>query len=128
MAQQQAVELVMPDGQVVWAMVERQGGPRDTGFGEQVAQKIEGFQQSLQAVTANVRTAVAAGQPDEVSVEFGLELAAGKHGVVAALAGVGGKATFKVGLKWTAQAPGTVASPSGGTAAAPPVPPSPAGA
>ncbi|WP_406165098.1 hypothetical protein OIE52_50460 [Streptomyces canus] len=98
---QQPIELAMPDGQMVWAMVERQG-PRDTGLGDQVAQRIEGFQESLHAVAANVRTAVATVRPDEVGVEFGLELAAGKHGVVAALTGVGGKATFKVTLKWTA--------------------------
>jgi hypothetical protein len=101
---QQPIELAMPDGQLVWAMVERQG-PRDTGLGDQVAQRIEGFQESLHAVAANVRTAVAAVRPDEVGVEFGLELAASKHGVVAALTGVGGKATFKVTLKWAATAP-----------------------
>lgn len=98
------MELAMPDGQMVWAMVERQG-PRDTGLGDQVAQRIEGFQESLRAVAANVRAAVATARPDEVGVEFGLELAAGKHGVVAALAGVGGKAAFKVTLKWTAPGP-----------------------
>jgi hypothetical protein len=101
---QQLVELAMPDGQTVWAMVERQG-PRDTGLGEQVTQRIEGFQESLRTVAANVRAAVATARPDEVGVEFGLELAAGKHGVVAALAGVGGKAAFKVTLKWTAPGP-----------------------
>ncbi|MGW4984120.1 CU044_2847 family protein [Streptomyces mirabilis] len=100
---QQPIELAMPDGQMVWAMVERQG-PRDTGLGDQVAQRIEGFQESLHAVAANVRAAVATARPDEVGVEFGLELAAGKHGVVAALTGVGGKAAFKVTLKWTATA------------------------
>ncbi|WP_053740739.1 CU044_2847 family protein [Streptomyces sp. NRRL WC-3618] len=76
---QQPIELAMPDGQMVWAMIERQG-PRDTGLGDQVAQRIEGFQESLHAVAANVRTAVATVRPDEVGVEFGLELAAGKHG------------------------------------------------
>ncbi|MGW2477057.1 CU044_2847 family protein [Streptomyces sp. NPDC001665] len=101
MVQQQPVELTMPDGQTVWAMVERQG-VRDTGLGDQVAQRVEGFQESLRTVAENVRAAVATTRPGEVSVEFGLELAAGKHGVVAAITGVGGKATFKVALKWTA--------------------------
>ncbi|OIJ63596.1 hypothetical protein WN71_032750 [Streptomyces mangrovisoli] len=93
----------MPDGQVIWAMVDGPAGrgPRDTGIGDQVVQRIEGFQESLHAVAENVRAAVANAKPDEVNVEFGLELAAGKHGVVAALTGVGGKATFKVALKWT---------------------------
>ncbi|MGW5481524.1 CU044_2847 family protein [Streptomyces sp. NPDC004008] len=125
MAQQQPIELAMPDGQVVWAMVERQG-PRDTGLGDQATQRIEGFQQSLHAVAENVRAAVATARPEEVSVEFGLELAAGKHGVVAALTGVGGKATFKVAMKWTAPAPDATASAQTATVVAPPTSPSPA--
>lgn len=124
----------MPDGQMVWAMVERQG-PRDTGLGDQVAQRLEGFKESVQAVASNVRTAVATARPDEVSVEFGLELAAGKHGVVAALTGVGGKATFKVTLKWAVTdsdpiqppqpGPGVLPDPSAATVSDPAQPPLP---
>ncbi|MFE0460449.1 CU044_2847 family protein [Kitasatospora sp. NPDC058965] len=102
---QQFVQLALPDGQLIWASVERAGGPRDTGLGDQLAKRIDGFQESLQAVATNVRDAVAKVGPHEVSVEFGLELAATEHGVVAAVTGVGGKATFKVALKWTGRAP-----------------------
>ncbi|BAJ26214.1 MULTISPECIES: CU044_2847 family protein [Kitasatospora] len=118
MQQQQLVELELPDGQTVWALVDGPSGPRDTGFGDQLATRVEGLRESLQAVASNVRDAVAAARPDEVSVEFGLELAAGRGGVVAALTGVGGKATFKVGLKWT----------SGGTPSAAVAPPEEAAA
>lgn len=121
MAQQQPVELTMPDGQTVWAMVERQG-VRDTGLGDQVAQRVEGFRESLHTVAENVRAAVATTRPGEVSVEFGLELAAGKHGVVAAITGVGGKATFKVALKWTASELAQAAPPQPEPAAVPPQP------
>ncbi|WP_285736939.1 CU044_2847 family protein [Kitasatospora phosalacinea] len=109
---QQLVELAMPDGQTVWALVEGPSGPRDSGLGEQLATRLEGLQESLHAVAANVRSAVAAVRPDEVSVEFGLELAAGRGGVVAALTGVGGKATFKVALKWTANGPSAEQPPA----------------
>ncbi|MFE2348601.1 CU044_2847 family protein [Kitasatospora cineracea] len=102
---QQLIELAMPDGQAVWALVDGPSGPRDTGLGEQLATRLEGLQESLHAVATNVRSAVAAARPDEVAVEFGLELAAGRGGVVAALTGVGGKATFKVTLKWTSSGP-----------------------
>ncbi|MGW3819111.1 CU044_2847 family protein [Streptomyces sp. NPDC005046] len=98
------VQLTMPDGQVMWATVEGAGGPRDSGLGDGIVERLEGFQQSLQAVASNVRSALAGARPEEISVEFGLELAAGKHGVVAAVTGVGGKATFKVTLKWSAEA------------------------
>ncbi|RPE36815.1 CU044_2847 family protein [Kitasatospora cineracea] len=102
---QQLIELAMPDGQAVWALVDGPSGPQDTGLGEQLATRLEGLQESLHAVATNVRSAVAAARPDEVAVEFGLELAAGRGGVVAALTGVGGKATFKVTLKWTSGGP-----------------------
>ncbi|MFJ4203512.1 CU044_2847 family protein [Streptomyces sviceus] len=101
----QLMQLVMPNGQLMWATVEGRGGPRDSGIGDRVVEKLEGFQESLQTVAANVQSALASARPDEVSVEFGLELAAGKTGVVAAVAGVGGKATFKVTLKWGAPGP-----------------------
>lgn len=126
MAQQQPVELTMPDGQTVWAMVERQG-VRDTGLGDQVAQRVEGFRESLHTVAENVRAAVATTRPGEVSVEFGLELAAGKNGVVAAITGVGGKAAFKVALKWTASelAPAAVSPPDPVTPSSVPPPTAP---
>ncbi|MFB7947164.1 CU044_2847 family protein [Kitasatospora phosalacinea] len=110
---QQLIELAMPDGQTVWALVDGPSGPRDSGLGDQLATRLEGLQESLHAVAANVRSAVAAARPDEVSVEFGLELAAGRGGVVAALTGVGGKATFKVALKWTANGPSAEQPPAG---------------
>ncbi|MFF8985062.1 CU044_2847 family protein [Streptomyces globisporus] len=96
----QLVQLTMPDDQIVWALVERPNGPQDSGLGDVMAARLEGFQDALRTVVSNVQAAVAVARPEEISVEFGLELAAGKHGVVAAVTGVGGKATFKVALKW----------------------------
>jgi hypothetical protein len=96
----QLVQLEMPDGQSVWAMVEAPDGPSDAGLGETAVEKLHGFQESLRALAANTRSAVAAAQPHEVTVEFGLELTVGKAGVFAALVGAGGKAAVKVTLKW----------------------------
>ncbi|MEV7815566.1 CU044_2847 family protein [Streptomyces flaveolus] len=47
-----------------------------------------------------MRSAVAEARPDGISVEFGLELAAGENGIVAALVGGSGKVAFKVTLSW----------------------------
>lgn len=96
----QLVQLEMPDGQLVWAMIEDSRGPSDAGIGEAVIEKLHGFHESLHALATNVRSAVAAAQPEEVTVEFGLELAVGKGGVFAALVGAGGTASTKVTLKW----------------------------
>jgi hypothetical protein len=115
----QLVQLEMPDGQIIWATVDEDEGPSDSGIGDRIVEKLHGFQDSLQIVASNVRSAVATARPDEVSVEFGLELAVGKDGVMAALVGGSGKAAFKVTLSWSGQ--GLPAAPP-----APLVPPQPA--
>lgn len=101
------MQLMMPDGQVVWAAVESagpgggSGGPSDAGLGERAVLHLRGFQESLRSVASSVHEALTTVQPDEISVSFGLELALSKHGIVAAIAGAGGKATFNVSLKWS---------------------------
>ncbi|MFI8520847.1 CU044_2847 family protein [Streptomyces sp. NPDC085481] len=100
----QLVQLEMPDGQVLWATVAEEDGPSDSGLGERLTEKLHGFQESLQVVATNVRDAVASARPDEVSVEFGLELAVGSEGVMAAVVGGSGKAAFTVTLTWNGAA------------------------
>ncbi|MFC9398224.1 CU044_2847 family protein [Streptomyces sp. NPDC057027] len=111
----QLVRLQMPDEKVIWATVDEEEGPSDSGLGEQIAEKLDGFQEALQTVASNVRNAVASARPDEISVEFGLELAVGESGIVAAVVGGSGKAAFKVTLTWSGQ----------GLPATPVVPPQP---
>ena len=96
------IKVELPDGQTVWAHVEPDG-PRDVGFGTR-AMKLHGFTEALQAVATNVRDAVRAARPNEVSVEFGIELSVGEEGLVAALAGVSGTTTLNVTMTWTAEA------------------------
>ncbi|MFJ3658274.1 CU044_2847 family protein [Streptomyces nigra] len=112
----QLVRLQMPDEQVIWATIDEDEGPSDSGLGERITEKLEGFQESLRTVASNVRSAVAEARPDAISVEFGLELAAADTGIVAALVGGSGKAAFKVTLSWS----GAPAAPP-----APVVPPQP---
>lgn len=116
---QKLMEVRLPDGETIWAKVEVPGGPQDTGILDGSARALRGLDLAVRAVAANVRQAVAEARPDEVSVEFGLELAVGKDGLVAALAGTSGTATISVTLTWTApgdtgaaQAQGTVQTPA----------------
>ncbi|MCF1598708.1 CU044_2847 family protein [Streptomyces muensis] len=95
------MEVQLPDGQAIWAQIESPGGPQDSGLFDGGARALRGFDTTLRSVAANVRDAVAQAAPGEVSVEFGLELALGKEGLVAALAGVSGTAAVKVTLSWT---------------------------
>ncbi|HEY9374131.1 CU044_2847 family protein [Streptomyces sp.] len=108
----QLVQLEMPDGRFIWATVAEDDGPSDSGLGDRFAEKLHGFHESLQVVATNVRDAVATARPDEVSVEFGLELAAGESGVVAALVGGSGKAAFKVTLTWNGSAQSAAPTPT----------------
>ncbi|MGW5058621.1 CU044_2847 family protein [Streptomyces sp. NPDC004096] len=102
---QQLVEVQLPDGEVVWAHVESPSGPQDSGLFDGGLQALRGFDQTLRSVAANVRQSVAQAAPEEVSVEFGVELAVGKDGLVAALAGTSGKAAIKVTLSWSGPSP-----------------------
>ncbi|WOX20439.1 CU044_2847 family protein [Streptomyces solicathayae] len=115
----QLVQLEMPDGQVLWATVAEDDGPSDSGLGDRLTEKLHGFHESLQVVATNVRDAVASARPDEVSVEFGLELAAGESGVVAALVGGSGKAAFKVTLTWNGVAEHAAPAPQAATGPVP---------
>ncbi|MFE7778500.1 CU044_2847 family protein [Streptomyces sp. NPDC057445] len=98
---QHLVEVQLPDGQAIWARVESPGGPQDSGLFDGGARVLRGFDATLRSVATNVRSAVAQAAPDEVNVEFGVELALGKDGLIAALAGTSGTAAVKVTLSWS---------------------------
>ncbi|MDH2424031.1 CU044_2847 family protein [Sphaerisporangium sp. TRM90804] len=110
---QQLVEVALPDGQTIWARVSVQPGPRDSGLFDGAVRTVKGFDTTLRAVAANVREAVAGAGPEQVSVEFGIEVAVGKDGLVAALAGASGTATLKVCMSWSSP-PQAEAGGSGG--------------
>ena len=93
------VEVELPDGQVIWADVRPETGPRDVGLGQRL--KLAGLSTVLRAVATNVQDGVRAVRPDEVTVEFGVELAVTPQGLVAALSGASGKATVAVTMKWS---------------------------
>ncbi|MEV7815567.1 hypothetical protein AB0P05_33365 [Streptomyces flaveolus] len=46
----QLVRLQMPDEQVIWATIDEGDGPSDSGLGERITEKLEGFQESLRTV------------------------------------------------------------------------------
>ncbi len=93
------MKIELPDGQVIWAQIQENTGPRDVGLRDQV-HKLRGLTETIQGVAHNVREGLEKIKPDEVTVGFGVELALGKDGLVAALAGVNGKAMLNVTLAW----------------------------
>jgi len=99
------VEVELPDGQVIWADVRPETGPRDVGLGQRL--KLDGLSEVLRAVATNVQDGVRAVRPDELTVEFGVELAVTPQGLVAALSGASGKATVAVTMKWQSRTAGS---------------------
>ncbi|MER7724116.1 CU044_2847 family protein [Streptomyces sp. NPDC096323] len=108
----------MPDGTPVWARISgaeeldrpEPGGLTftDTGFGD-IADRVQARVESLHSVVTSVARSLAvplrAVRPDEVSVEFGIELTAKSGKVVGLLADGEAKGAIKVTLTWNGGGP-----------------------
>ncbi|WP_330307248.1 MULTISPECIES: CU044_2847 family protein [unclassified Streptomyces] len=103
----------MPDGTPVWARIsgadelEGSGGLSftDTGFGERVEAQVESLQSVITSVARSLAAPLRAVRPDEVSVEFGIELTAKAGKVVGLLADGEAKAGITVTLTWNGGPP-----------------------
>jgi hypothetical protein len=132
----------MPDGTPVWARISgaeeldrpEPGGLTftDTGFGnltDQVQARVESLHSVVTSVARSLAVPLRAVRPDEVSVEFGIELTAKSGKVVGLLADGEAKGAIKVTLTWNGggppvdpPAPEPVPVPVPAQAPAPPVP------
>ncbi|MGW4231965.1 CU044_2847 family protein [Streptomyces sp. NPDC004980] len=131
----------MPDGTPVWARIsgaeelgEPAGGPTYTDIGyEDLTDRIQARVESLTGVVTSVARSLAeplrAVRPDEVSVEFGIELTAKAGKVVGLLADGEAKGAIKVTLTWSGGGPPATTPPPAATpqptAAPPPTTPRP---
>lgn len=122
--------IVLPDGTPVWARIsgaeelERPSVPTglsysDIGFAEQVQARVESLQGVVTGVARSLAEPLRAVRPDEVSVEFGIELTAKAGKVVGLLADGEAKGAIKVTLTWNG-------APPADTPTRPPAPPVPA--
>ncbi|MFD5820464.1 CU044_2847 family protein [Streptomyces sp. NPDC127038] len=99
----------MPDGTPVWARIsgadelEDPGGElslTDVGFAERVEAQVESLQSLITGVARSLAAPLRAVKPDEVGVEFGIELTAKAGKVVGLLADGEAKAAITVTLTW----------------------------
>lgn len=108
----------MPDGTPVWARISgaeeldrpESGGLTftDTGFGnlgDQVQARVESLHSVVTGVARSLAVPLRAVRPDEVSVEFGIELTAKSGKVVGLLADGEAKGAIKVTLTWSGGGP-----------------------
>ena len=98
------VEVELPEGRTMWVSVEAADIPRDVGMAERIGE-LPGVADAARWVATELMAGLRAVKPDRVSAEFGLELALGNRGLVAAVCGVGGKAGIKVTMTWGADGP-----------------------
>ncbi|WP_431781190.1 CU044_2847 family protein [Streptomyces chumphonensis] len=104
-------QLRLDDGTVVWARISEAqelrppGGYRDSALSGRVAELASGLSDTVRGVVRSVRMGMAAAAPDEVTVEFGLELAAQEGRLVSLLANAQGTASINVTLTWTERGP-----------------------
>ncbi|MET8944813.1 CU044_2847 family protein [Streptomyces sp. NPDC004542] len=117
----------LPDGTPVWARIsgaEELTVPSgelsftDTGFAERVEASVESLHSLVTGVARSLAGPLRAVRPDEVSVEFGIELTAKAGKVVGLLADGEAKAGITVTLTWNGSGPpdpaacGSAADPS----------------
>ncbi|WP_435809356.1 CU044_2847 family protein [Streptomyces seoulensis] len=112
----------LPDGTPVWARISGAGEPAyteelsytDTGFHERVEASVESLHSLITGVARSLAGPLSAVRPDEVSVEFGIELTAKAGKVVGLLADGEAKAALTVTLTWNGGPPEPGTAPGGG--------------
>ncbi|SCL44638.1 hypothetical protein GA0070606_0382 [Micromonospora citrea] len=120
------VKVQLPSGQQIWAQVT--DGPADVGAADALRSlSAEDLRDTIEGVAQSVAAAAESVLPDQVSLEFGLELSLKTGKLTSVLAEAAGKASLKLTLTWDTtggRAPGTRSAPgddetSGGTAGPP---------
>jgi hypothetical protein len=114
--------IALPDGTPVWARISGAGelsapagrlSYSDTGFAERVEASVESLHALVTGVARSLAEPLRAVRPDEVSVEFGIELTAKAGKVVGLLADGEAKAGITVTLTWNSGPPDLDAPPVG---------------
>ena len=109
------VEVELPTGEVIWARV-TVDGPQNVTSGGLQRLDVEDLRRTVRGVSATLRQAVEDLVPDEVEVEFGLELALKSGKLISLLAEAGATASAKVTLTWKNDAvPAAALTPGTGT-------------
>jgi hypothetical protein len=104
------VQLLLPGGETIWARVtvdDDDDGLHNVGSGVLQRLDVEDLRRTVRGVSGSVREALAGLVPDQLQVEFGLELAVKTGKLTSMLAEAGAMGSIKVTLTWNGQAPPT---------------------
>ncbi|MEJ3750059.1 CU044_2847 family protein [Actinomycetes bacterium KLBMP 9797] len=96
------LRIELPTGQQVWANVSA-NGPADVSLPQAMHKlDLEDLRNTIAGVTQSVHAAIETVQPDQLSVEFGVELAMKTGKLTSVLAEVSGNASLKITMSWGA--------------------------
>lgn len=105
------VQVELPTGEIIWARV-AMDGPQNVASKGLPRLDPEDLGRTVQGVSASLRQALDGLAPDELQVEFGLELALKSGKVISILAEGGVAASVKVTLTWERETVTTNPQPS----------------
>jgi len=108
------MQVTLPSGDPVWVSVGpadgedsngQGGGAQDVGFRDKAetvlqAAQLPGFAEAVRGVVTSVRQALDGCRPDDVTVDFGIQITARTGGALAVLAEAGGSAQLRVSVSW----------------------------
>lgn len=93
------IQVQLPTGQTIWANVA--DGPADVSASQTLRRlPLEDLQETIEGVTQTIAEAAERVRPDEVSLEFGLELSLKTGKLTSVLAEAAGKASLRLTLTW----------------------------
>src|SRR5437763_11781414 len=110
------VQVELPGGQVIGARVSSDGPSDVAGGGVLHRLDMDELRATVSGVSDTVRTALGHLRPDELQIEFGLELALKTGKLTSVLAEASGTASLKVTLGWQPGAAERVAVTAAGAA------------
>ncbi|WP_328383552.1 hypothetical protein OHQ88_13840 [Micromonospora zamorensis] len=98
-----SIQVELPTGEVIWAVVAVDGASNVTA-GALHRLDIDDLRRTVRGMSASLREAVSDLVPDELQVEFGMELAVKAGKLTSMLAEAGATASVKVTLTWRGDA------------------------
>jgi hypothetical protein len=93
-------QVQLPSGEVIWANVSVDGPTNVSAISGLHKLDADEFRAVVHGVSDSLRLALSGLRPDEVSVEFGVELALKTGKLTSVLAEASGKASVRVMLAW----------------------------
>lgn len=111
------VQVQLPTGEVIWAKVTVDGPQNVASTGLQRLD-VEELSRTVRGLSASLHQAVDSLMPDDVEIEFGIELALKSGMLISMLAEAGATASVKVTLGWKGDKMATSSAPEASSPAA----------